>query len=79
MNKERDLNVWMAIDKIAKMHNISVSRLAINSGLNPTSFNKSKRIYKTGKVRVPSTNTLLKVLEFSKLTFNDFWILAKIY
>ncbi len=79
MNEKDRLSIWMAIDKLAKMHNISVSRLAVNSGLSPGTFNKSKRISKTGKVRIPSTDTISKILNYSKLSWNSFWILARIY
>jgi phage repressor protein C with HTH and peptisase S24 domain len=41
---------------------MSASGLARRSGLDPTTFNKSKRITKEGKQRWPSTESIAKVL-----------------
>ncbi len=37
-------DVWRAIDRLAKKHGMSASALARRSGLDSTTFNKSKRI-----------------------------------
>lgn len=55
-------NVWQAIDRLAEKHDMSASGLARHSGLDPTTFNKSKRITKEGKRRWPSTETVAKIL-----------------
>ena len=55
-------DVWRAIDRIAAKHGMSTSGLARRSGLDPTTFNKSKRISKEGKQRWPSTETVSKIL-----------------
>ncbi len=55
-------DVWRAIDGLAERHGMSVSGLARRSGLDPTTFNKSKRITKDGKRRWPSTETIAKIL-----------------
>ncbi len=55
-------NVWRAIDRLAEKHDMSASGLARHSGLDPTTFNKSKRITKEGKRRWPSTETVAKIL-----------------
>ena len=55
-------DVWRAIDKMAAKHGMSTSGLARRSGLDPTTFNKSKRITKEGKQRWPSTESLAKIL-----------------
>jgi phage repressor protein C with HTH and peptisase S24 domain len=55
-------DVWRAIDRMAAKHGMSASGLARRSGLDPTTFNKSKRITKEGKQRWPSTESVSKVL-----------------
>ena len=55
-------DVWRAIDRLAAKHGMSASGLARRSGLDPTTFNKSKRITKEGKQRWPSTESISKVL-----------------
>jgi phage repressor protein C with HTH and peptisase S24 domain len=55
-------DVWRAIDRMAAKHGMSASGLARRSGLDPTTFNKSKRITKEGKQRWPSTESISKVL-----------------
>ncbi len=55
--------IWTAIDNIAKDAGLTPSGLAKKSGLDPTSFNKSKRIGNGGKLRWPSTESLYKVLK----------------
>ena len=46
---------------MAAKHGMSASGLARRSGLDPTTFNKSKRITKEGKQRWPSTESVSKV------------------
>jgi len=72
-----ELRFWRTIDRLAKIQDISVSRLAINSGLHSTTLNKNKRISKNGKVRSISLKSLLAILESSKISFNVFFFLAK--
>ncbi len=55
-------DVWRAIDRMAEKHGMSASGLARRSGLDPTTFNKSKRITKEGKQRWPSTESVAKIL-----------------
>ena len=55
-------NAWRAIDRIAVMHGLTASGLARKAGLDPTSFNTSKRVSPTGKDRWLSTETIAKVL-----------------
>ena len=54
--------IWNAIDGLAERHDLSASGLAKISGLDPTTFNKSKRIAANGKERWPSTENVSKVL-----------------
>ena len=58
----RHADIWRAIDRLATKHGMSASGLARRSGLDPTTFNKSKRITKEGKQRWPSTESVSKVL-----------------
>ena len=55
--------VWSAIDALAEKHKLSVSRLARNAGLDPTTFNKSKRVAADGRQRWPSTESLAKIMQ----------------
>ena len=64
--------IWQGIDRLAAAHGYSASGLAKRSGLDPTSFNKSKRISPDGKPRWPSTESLAKVLAVTEATMSDF-------
>ena len=54
--------IWQGLDGLASAHGYSPSGLAKLAGLDPTSFNKSKRVSPEGKPRWPSTESLSKVL-----------------
>ncbi len=56
-------DIWRAIDLLAESHGLSTSGLAKKAGLDPTTFNVSKRKSDTGKLRWPSTESLAKALE----------------
>jgi phage repressor protein C with HTH and peptisase S24 domain len=64
--------VWGALDRLAARYSLSASGLAKKSGLDPTSFNKSKRVTGEGRARWPTTESLAKVLEATGATFEDF-------
>ncbi len=66
-------HIWEAIDALAARHGLSPSKLAKLAGLDPTAFNKSKRIDKDGRERWPSTHSLAKILEVTNETFDSFW------
>ncbi|MGI9452556.1 MAG: S24 family peptidase [Geminicoccaceae bacterium] len=55
--------VWDGIDKLAKEKGWSPSKLAREAGLDPTTFNKSKRHTNQDKPRWPSTESLAKILD----------------
>ena len=61
MLKHRD--IWLALDRLAEIRGLSASGLARAAGLDPTTFNKSKRTSPDGKLRWPSTESVAKVLE----------------
>lgn len=54
--------IWAAIDTLAEKHGLSASGLAKKAGLDPTSFNPSKRLGPEGRERWPTTESLAKVL-----------------
>lgn len=69
--------IWKAIDKLAKTVSTSPSGLAKSAGLDPTSFNKSKRFGANGKARWPSTESVAKILNVAGMSFEDFAVLAE--
>lgn len=65
-------DMWRAIDRLADGHGYSPSGLAKKAGLDPTTFNKSKRVSNDGKPRWPSTESLSKILAVTGSTMSDF-------
>jgi len=65
-------DIWAAIDALARDHGLTASALARKAGLDPTTFNKSKRITREGKARWPSTESVAKVLEATGATMEQF-------
>jgi len=68
----RHQDVWGAIDRLAAENGLSASALARKAGLDPTSFNKSKRVARNGKPRWPTTESLAKILEATNKTMGHF-------
>lgn len=68
--------IWGAIDALAARHGLSPSGLAKLAGLDPTTFNKSKRGGANGKLRWPSTESVSKVLRATGATLDDFVMLV---
>ncbi|MDP2697599.1 helix-turn-helix transcriptional regulator [Thalassospira sp.] len=64
--------IWAALDKIAEDHGLSPSGLARLAQLDPTTFNRSKRVTTAGKSRWPSTESIAKVLSVTNVTFREF-------
>jgi phage repressor protein C with HTH and peptisase S24 domain len=54
--------IWTALDRLAAVAGLSPSGLAKKSGLDPTTFNKSKRVTPDGRARWPSTESVAKAL-----------------
>jgi phage repressor protein C with HTH and peptisase S24 domain len=54
--------IWGALDRLAARAGLSASGLAKKAGLDPTTFNKSKRITPDGRPRWPSTESVSKSL-----------------
>ncbi len=65
-------DIWRAIDLLAKEHGYSPSGLARRAGLDPTTFNKSKRVGPDGRPRWPSTESIAKVLEATGVSMARF-------
>ena len=65
-------DIWRAIDRLAAKHGMSTSGLARRAGLDPTSFNKSKRVTADGKRRWPSTASLAKILNATDTPLSNF-------
>src|SRR6266700_8451638 len=66
------VQVWTALDRLAERAGLSPSGLAKRSGLDPTTFNKSKRITGDGRERWPSTESVSKALAASNASIETF-------
>lgn len=64
--------VWKAIDLLAERHGMSASGLAKRAGLDPTTFNKSKRVSPEGRERWPSTESIAKILAATNESVDEF-------
>jgi phage repressor protein C with HTH and peptisase S24 domain len=65
-------DIWRAIDTLASRNGLTASGLARKAGLDPTTFNKSKRVTASGRRRWPSTESLAKALEAVGASLNEF-------
>jgi phage repressor protein C with HTH and peptisase S24 domain len=72
VNRLTHARVWSAIDALARRYGLSASGLAKRAGLDPTAFNKSKRVTGEGRPRWPTTESIAKVLEATGASFDDF-------
>ena len=68
--------LWSAIDALAHRFDLSTSGLAKRAGLDPTTFNKSKRVGVDGKQRWPSTESIAKILDATGASLDDFMALV---
>jgi phage repressor protein C with HTH and peptisase S24 domain len=64
-------DIWSAIDRLAESKGLSASGLARLAGLDPTAFNRSKRISPNGKPRWPSTESLSRILAVTECTMSE--------
>ncbi len=69
----RHSDIWNAIDSLARDRGYSASGLARRAGLDPTTFNKSKRKSPDGKERWPSTESISKVLKVTGASLGEFF------
>ena len=65
-------DIWQAIDRLALINGLSTSGLARKAGLDPTSFNPSKRFGKDGRPRWPSMESIHKILFATQSEMADF-------
>lgn len=65
--------IWAAIDRLAARHGFSSSGLARRAGLDPTTFNRSKRVAPDGRPRWPSTESIAKILDVTGEAFDAFF------
>jgi phage repressor protein C with HTH and peptisase S24 domain len=64
--------IWTALDRLAERSGLSPSGLAKRAGLDPTTFNKSKRITADGRERWPSTESVAKALTATNSSIDTF-------
>jgi phage repressor protein C with HTH and peptisase S24 domain len=64
--------IWNALDRLAARAGLSASGLAKKAGLDPTTFNKSKRITPEGRQRWPSTESVAKSLAATGTSIDTF-------
>ncbi len=64
--------IWAAIDGLADRYGLTASGLARKAGLDPTTFNRSKREAADGRQRWPSTESIAKVIEATGASIGDF-------
>lgn len=71
--------IWRAIDALAERFDMTPSAMARMAGLDPTSFNRSKRgsTETDGRPRWPSTESLAKLLEATGVNFSEFAALTE--
>ncbi len=65
-------DIWKAIEDFAAAHNMTCSGLARCSGMDATTFNRSKRYSREGKPRWPSMHSLSKILSATGTDINKF-------
>lgn len=72
-------HIWAAVDALAARHRMTPSGLARTAGLDPTTFNRSKRAMPDGRKRWPNTESLAKILDATGATFDEFFeLLARV-
>ena len=64
--------IWTALDRLAARAKLTASGLAKKAGLDPTTFNKSKRITPEGRPRWPSTESVAKALAATSTKVDTF-------
>jgi phage repressor protein C with HTH and peptisase S24 domain len=64
--------IWTALERLAERAGLSASGLARKSGLDPTTFNKSKRVTADGRERWPSSESIAKALAATSSSVDSF-------
>lgn len=65
-------DIWRGIDRLADFSGQSVSGMARKAGLDPTTFNPSKRLGPDGKQRWPTTESIAKILDATEVSIGQF-------
>ncbi len=65
--------VWDAIDKMAKAHNMTPSGMAVAAGLDATTFNESKRFNRYRQERWPVMKSIVMVCNALNVPFTEFF------
>lgn len=68
--------IWAAIDALGERYGLTPSGLARKAGLDPTTFNRSKRETPEGRQRWPSTESIAKVLQATGASLDEFMALV---
>lgn len=76
MNSLTHAQIWAAIDALGERYGLTPSGLARKAGLDPTTFNRSKRETSSGRQRWPSTESIAKVLQATGASLDDFLALV---
>ncbi|MBQ8686361.1 MAG: hypothetical protein IJ517_01215 [Alphaproteobacteria bacterium] len=64
--------LWNAIAMLARRQGLTCSGLAKLSGLDATTFNKSKQFSPDGSPRWPSCSTIAKIVQATNISIIDF-------
>jgi phage repressor protein C with HTH and peptisase S24 domain len=76
MNPLTHAQIWAALDALGERYGLTPSGLARKAGLDPTTFNRSKRETASGRQRWPSTESIAKVLHATGASLDDFMALV---
>jgi phage repressor protein C with HTH and peptisase S24 domain len=68
--------IWAALDALGERYGLTPSGLARKAGLDPTTFNRSKRQTADGHLRWPSTESIAKVLQATSASLDEFMTLV---
>ena len=68
----RHNDIWLAVDRLANARGLSASGLARQAGLDPTTFNRSKRQTSAKRPRWPGTESIAKILAATNMTLAQF-------
>jgi phage repressor protein C with HTH and peptisase S24 domain len=66
------VQIWRALDALAARKGMTASGLARAAGLDPTTFNRSKRQAPDGKPRWPSTESIARALNAADIGWEEF-------
>lgn len=64
--------LWKTIEKLAQSQGLTCSGLAKRSGLDATTFNKSKQFSSDGTPRWPSCATIAKIILATNTSLQEF-------